>query len=558
MPRRAYSYKRVSDPTQVKGDGLRRQSEYAEELAAREGWCLDDTLRFSDRGPSGFHGDNLEATADLARFLELVKNGRILPGSVLILENIDRLSRQAVDVAYDLFRGIIKAGIWIATKTPERIYRREACTFMDLMEPIWLMYLTHMESLKKSDRISATWHTRRKEARESGLPYGGGCPAWIELGPKGYRLLADRAKTVRAIYQMAREGLGCQRLTAWLNAHSEEHPPFGGSYGKGRWLRQYVRKILHSRAAVGEYQPKSGRKNRVSVGEAIPHYFPAVVTEEEWQIVQSTMRRRTNNSGRPGVREVNLFTGIVYHAESRSKLSIRVNNNGVRKKAYRYLVPSRIGETCVSGGLAYEQFEDGVLERIGQLRSIDVMPPNAAMNEREQRIAELTARFIALDYRAKEVQEQIEDPDTAAAVQPLAKSLSKILHEKTEAAKELELLNLESVTGQGEGLAEIQSLIELMDEVRGTKEEEALRRRIKAALPWIVEEIWLRVQPVGYRKYVGHAQIYLRSGTRRYVQLLPAAPGLSLLPWDLSSCDFRAGDVGDVAPDFVIDAQSLS
>src|SRR5437870_1300765 len=113
MPRRAYSYSRVSDPKQVKGDGLRRQDDFAARICAEEGWCLDDSLHFADKGRSGYHGDNLKATADLARFLDLVKSGRVTASSVLIVENIDRLSRQEVDVAYDLFRGILKAGVWI-------------------------------------------------------------------------------------------------------------------------------------------------------------------------------------------------------------------------------------------------------------------------------------------------------------------------------------------------------------------------------------------------------------------------------------------------------------
>ncbi len=90
------------------------------QLSSEEGWCLDDSLVFVDKGRSGFHGDNLKPIAGLTQFLDAVRTGRVTPGSVLIIENLDRLSRQDVDIAYDLFRSIIKAGIWIATKTPPR------------------------------------------------------------------------------------------------------------------------------------------------------------------------------------------------------------------------------------------------------------------------------------------------------------------------------------------------------------------------------------------------------------------------------------------------------
>jgi DNA invertase Pin-like site-specific DNA recombinase len=102
-----------------------------------------------DKGCSDFPGDNLKVTAGLALFLKAI-SGRVTTGSVLIIENIDRLSRQEVDVVYDLFRGILKAGVWIATKSPPRIAKRESNSFMDLMEPVWLISFAHMENKRAS------------------------------------------------------------------------------------------------------------------------------------------------------------------------------------------------------------------------------------------------------------------------------------------------------------------------------------------------------------------------------------------------------------------------
>src|SRR5262245_49657866 len=106
MPRRAYSYLRISDPKQARGDGLDRQEGFAERICAQNKWCLDDSLRFVDRGKSGFHGDN-RLTGALGQFLAAVRSKRIAEGSVLIVENLDRLSREKMDEAYDQFRGIL-------------------------------------------------------------------------------------------------------------------------------------------------------------------------------------------------------------------------------------------------------------------------------------------------------------------------------------------------------------------------------------------------------------------------------------------------------------------
>ncbi|HYT87551.1 MAG TPA: hypothetical protein VEL76_02425, partial [Gemmataceae bacterium] len=74
MPRRAYSYAHISDRKQGKGDGLRRQGAaqdesgpegalpretYPDRICREQGWCLDDSLRFVDKGRSAYHGDNL-------------------------------------------------------------------------------------------------------------------------------------------------------------------------------------------------------------------------------------------------------------------------------------------------------------------------------------------------------------------------------------------------------------------------------------------------------------------------------------------------------------------
>src|SRR5438309_1630332 len=92
MPPRAYSYLRFSHPSQLKGDSKRRQLQWANDICQRNNWTLDDSLTFQDLGVSAFRSKNSKV-GDLAAFRELVRSGRIAPGSILLVENIDRLSR---------------------------------------------------------------------------------------------------------------------------------------------------------------------------------------------------------------------------------------------------------------------------------------------------------------------------------------------------------------------------------------------------------------------------------------------------------------------------------
>src|SRR6516165_8686549 len=92
----AYSYIRFSHPDQAKGDSLRRQTELRDAWLARNGVTLDASLTLEDKGVSGYtgeHRDNPDRHA-LATFMALVKKGRIVPDSYLIVESLDRLSRE--------------------------------------------------------------------------------------------------------------------------------------------------------------------------------------------------------------------------------------------------------------------------------------------------------------------------------------------------------------------------------------------------------------------------------------------------------------------------------
>jgi DNA invertase Pin-like site-specific DNA recombinase len=250
MPRRAYSYIRISSKKQEKGDGQRRQREYAPALCEREGWALDKNTILDVC--SAYRGSNADV-GNLARFLEMVKEGQIPRGSVLIIESLDRLSREEVDEAYDLFRGLIKAGIWIATRTPERIYSREASkNFLDLLEPLFIFLRAHEESQTKSFRSRKNWQEKKEQARETRKALSSSCPAWLQLVEGRYEFKPGAKETLQAICQWSLDGLGEQRITERLNANPAQYPPL--TLG-GRWSRSSIRQLLGNPRLFGAHQP---------------------------------------------------------------------------------------------------------------------------------------------------------------------------------------------------------------------------------------------------------------------------------------------------------------
>ena len=110
MTKAAYSYIRFSHPAQALGRSQARQIEACEEYCSRNGLtlALGDDYRFLDAGVSGWKGDHIGDKGQLARFISLVEDGTISAGSVLIVESLDRLSREQVSKALVVqFRAIM-------------------------------------------------------------------------------------------------------------------------------------------------------------------------------------------------------------------------------------------------------------------------------------------------------------------------------------------------------------------------------------------------------------------------------------------------------------------
>jgi len=174
---KAYSYIRFSSLKQEQGDSLRRQVEQSEQYAKEHGLTLDDSLRLTDRGLSAFTGAHRSRGA-LSTFLSLVEQGQIAEGSILIIENLDRLSREKVLNALNQFTSIIQAGIRIVTLQDNMEYTRKSINqnWDQLIISITYMARAHDESLTKSKRLKEVWGKKREQAVNGERKLTGRCP----------------------------------------------------------------------------------------------------------------------------------------------------------------------------------------------------------------------------------------------------------------------------------------------------------------------------------------------------------------------------------------------
>src|SRR5262249_45961016 len=134
----AYSYIRFSHAEQAKGDSIRRQVEATTDWCQRNDVPLDASLTLQDKACSAFkglHRENPDKHA-LALFLKLVEKGRVRPGDYLVIENLDRLSREEEVPACHLLTGILMAGVRVVQLSPYEMLLTEKSNGWELMRAV--------------------------------------------------------------------------------------------------------------------------------------------------------------------------------------------------------------------------------------------------------------------------------------------------------------------------------------------------------------------------------------------------------------------------------------
>lgn len=279
-----YSYLRFSDPRQAAGHSAERQMQYAARWAEEHGLRLDDSLSLRDEGLSAYHQHHVKSGA-LGAFLAAVEGGRIAPGSVLVVEGLDRLSRAEPIQAQAQLAQIVNAGITVVTASDGKAYSREALKAnpMDLVYSLLVMIRAHEESDTKSKRVLASIR-RQCEGWLAGTWRGvirnGKDPAWVRHVDGKWELIPERVEAARAGLAMFKRGYGALRIVRELEAQK-------------LWLTSrgpqalQIYRLVRQRALIGEKELElDGDTYR------LPGYYPALLTAEEWSDLQSLADER--------------------------------------------------------------------------------------------------------------------------------------------------------------------------------------------------------------------------------------------------------------------------
>ncbi|MBA2271341.1 MAG: recombinase family protein [Chthoniobacterales bacterium] len=512
----AYAYIRFSSGKQTGGDSYERQLERAQKYADDHKLRLDDETTLEDLGVSGYLGHNLEHGA-LAAFVKAVEAKTVLPGTVLIIESLDRLGRDKVLKAVALFTTLLTNKIEIATLLDNQFYTEESVNnnVGQLMISVGVMQRAYEESKTKADRVGSAWG-KKKSGASKDIIATTKVPAWLEVVGRRTEngrqtggkivVIKERAEVVKQIFQLKKEGLGKRLIKKRLDAtiriskklKQEKIAAFGRS---GVWHDSYIESILHNRAVLGEAQFwKTENGIRVKDGESIPDYYPKIV---DVALFNECQDKQKHTRGPAGKRVANLFSELLFDGDTGAHVKYTDKGELSKDGKYRYLYsdsPDKSKTQRRTKGWDYGEFERLFLKHIQEINWNKVAGREdvAAVQKLKIAIEEAKEEIKKIDKRIENLLAALETGENLDLINP------RLSTAKEEKNAKLELLGgLEST---------LDTQVKKRADIKGNrlavlaqKRDYLTRVRLRAELKKVIKKIELFRQGIlGVRGFYSH------------------------------------------------------
>lgn len=537
--RRAFSYVRISTAPQAQGAGIERQIERAVLYASEHGFELDNSLR--DIGRSAFSGAH--RTGALGGFLAAVQAGAIPRGSVLLIEALDRLSREEMLDALSLVVELLASEIDIITLEDGVTYSR--LTLKMEMHVVHVLTSKMQQANQFSTRLSERVTHGKKLARErkiaAGRPITRMCPAFYRVVDDHYEVIPQRAAIIRRIFDELEAGIGKEEIVRQLN--TERVPPFDRAgqglastrSGKG-WHVSYLTKLVRNRAVVGDFVPTAknhgnGGKPQ-SVGEAIlNHYGPGIVSRQQFDRVNASRKP----AGRRGMHYHNVLTGLVrcvcgatmiikHKGERRPDAAKR--RKDIRSNSYLICDSAFRGLGCQDRAMmAYRPLEQVILRL-----ATDLIPRSewlGAQGSAARGRRELAAKIEDNDRRVAELRAQINYAVRHLGANPHQSIMDAIQEMTTEIDKlTRDRAKLEARAQQkphslpDQELATLVKLAEQAEAEQDVRERYRMRARMHAIFTRCIDIIIVSAKRNYWRAWLGGGFYYAVSEQTGYFEMV--------------------------------------
>ena len=264
----------------------------AKTVCHANGWQLVDLP--PDAGVSAFKvtsDDGLLAAnmhkGNLGAFLERVQAGDIKRGSVLIVERLDRFSRNYFDVVFPVWLNLLQSGVEIYNCVSNTHYTLAAIRKNSMLAAMALMEMASANdySANLSNRVCRANAIRLANASKGKtVSLGGWVPRWLTFngvkGQEGTYTLNSHADTIRRIVNEYLSGKSMWSIARDLSA--DKVPSVAG----GTWSQGIISPLLKTPALIGTKEVKG-----------VTVTFPAVISKKQWDMLRAMLAKNSSRKG---------------------------------------------------------------------------------------------------------------------------------------------------------------------------------------------------------------------------------------------------------------------
>lgn len=299
-----YAYVRYSSIAQATGESVDRQISPLKQFTDETGVQIKEII--VDEGVSSYKGKNVNK-GKFKEILNRIESGVIRKGDYIVVESIDRITRQRVSDGVELLQGILRKGIRIYT-TIDRIcysYDREEDDLQNIVMIALIAKRANEESVTKSRRRKDVWNKHKQLAVEGVAKINRKKPPYglrFDEAASGFVINEAEASEIRAIFSLLKY-MGVSNAIRTVNESS-----------KRKWANRHVMHMIDSQYPLGVLRSQRRTSNdKKEFIEYIEGYSPAIVTQAEFNEAVTAMKSRRDRKdyGNTSSDDINIFRSVV-------------------------------------------------------------------------------------------------------------------------------------------------------------------------------------------------------------------------------------------------------
>ena len=376
-----YIYIRYSSSEQREGDSYERQIKKAKSYCERNGYDFLEQNIYFDGGVSGYTGAN-RTKGKLGEFIAAVDSGEIAPDSLLLVENLDRFSREDGIVTLMTLASLREKKIRIAILDDNK---EVDLTSYNILQTLLPSIRSNDESARKSQLLSSAWAKKKTNALQSIITKR--VPLWLkvvgEKENKTWERIPEREAVIKRIFKMSANGDGKILIARKLNKQQI------ATFGKSKfWQSSYIGKILKNPACYGLYIPYKGRAgSRKQDGPEVEGYYPAPITKDEFLATKTYIQDREKKGGRSTNTGKNLFSTLLVCGSCGEKMRFDDKHNG---NIYYVCSKARLAGNCRYESIRLQEMESRILAKVPDMFGFEEIEKE---QQEEPKIIELRSKL---------------------------------------------------------------------------------------------------------------------------------------------------------------------